>query len=625
MCGVFGVISERPVEGALLEAAQAIQIHRGPDAQTVQSLQVGRWQVGLAHQRLAIIDLSAAGVQPMRSPSGRSLIAYNGEVYNYRELRRELELKGVQFRTRTDTEVIAAACEEYGVAGALARMNGMWAFVWIDLANARIVIARDRFGVKPLYLCQSQGTLVFGSEIKTLVRALRLRCQVNVRAVATYLRALQLDCSDETFFTGITRLAPGHYAELDAAGGTLSPRLSRYWSLEDSGAPLTDEDTAAEQVRTLLADAVRLRLRSDVPVGLLLSGGLDSSAIAALASERLGADGDLTFISAVSDDRASDESPFSRAVARHLERPLQEVRLEFPAQDIMPLIGRVTEQCDEPIGSFACVAQNLLMQRARELGVTVLLSGQGADEVFCGYRKYAAFQLQALARSGRWLAAARLLADFMRERTVLHQFNLADARRYLPRWLTPRRAEVGGPALADAGLLCPPLGSRGDVRDRQRADIESLSIPALTHWEDRNSMAWSCEVRNPFLDYRVVSCGVNLPMELKVRGGWTKYVLRRALTGRLPPEIVWRRDKRGFTTPEAHMLRNELRAHVDELLVPSAEMVRRGLIDPAAARVRFADFLRGPAGANGVVASREVFQLVSLELWLRAYRENLSG
>ena len=207
MCGVFGLVSDAPIAAGLLEAAQAIQIHRGPDAQNVQRLRVGRWHVGLAHQRLAILDLSAAGVQPMISPSGRSLIAYNGEVYNYLELRSELASRGVVFRTRTDTEVIAAACEEYGIAAALARMNGMWAFVWIDLASGRIFIARDRFGVKPMYLHQRDGALAFGSEIKTLVRALSLRCAVNVRAVATYLRALQQDTSDETFFEGVVKLA----------------------------------------------------------------------------------------------------------------------------------------------------------------------------------------------------------------------------------------------------------------------------------------------------------------------------------------------------------------------------------------------------------------------------------
>ena len=624
MCGVFGVVSNAPVAAGLLEAAQAIQKHRGPDAQAVQRLQVGRWHVGLAHQRLAIIDLSAAGAQPMRSPSGRSLLTYNGEVYNYLELRAELEARGVAFRTHTDTEVIAAACEEYGLAQALQRMNGMWAFVWIDLAQGRIFIARDRFGVKPLYLYQRDGVFAFASEIKTLVRALNLRCAVNVRAVATYLRALQQDTCEETFFEGVLKLAPGHYAELDGTCGTPVPRISRYWTL-DGASEAPSERAAIEQTRALLTDAARLRLRSDVPVGLLLSGGLDSSAIAALVSERLGPNSDLTFISAVSDDRATDESAFIHTVARHLARPVTEVRLDFPRENILPLIARVTEQCDEPLGSFSCVAQNLLMQRAHELGVTVLLSGQGADEVFCGYRKYAAFQLQSLARTGRYLAAARLLAAFVQQRTVLNQFNMAEARRYLPQWLVPQLPDVAGPALEGQPLLCPPLGSRSDLRDRQRADVESLSIPALTHWEDRNAMAWSREVRNPFLDYRLVRFGVNLPMTLKIRAGWTKYVLRRALAASLPPPIVWRRDKRGFSTPEARLLRNELRAAVEEFLSPAAQMVRRGLVNPDAARARFGAFLNGDAALGQPVGSRDIFQLLSLELWLRAYGENLGG
>jgi asparagine synthase (glutamine-hydrolysing) len=625
MCGLFGVVSGAPIDPGLLEAAEAIQRHRGPDAQRIERLQVGGWHVGLAHQRLAILDLSSAGIQPMLSPSGRSLIAYNGEVYNYVELRQELEARGVRFRTHTDTEVIAAACEEYGVADALTRLNGMWAFVWIDLINKKVVLARDRFGVKPLYLYVRDGMLAFASELKTLVRALRLSCPVNVRAVATFLRALQQDTCDETFFAGVTKLPAGHFAVLDAAGGPLQPRLSRYWSLGTDTGAVPSEAEAIEQTRALLSDAVRLRLRSDVPVGLLLSGGLDSSAIAALAVERLGNGGNLTFISAVSDDPATDESRYIRAVARHLHRPVQEVRLEFPQADLLPLIGRVTEQCDEPLSGFSCVAQNLLMQRAREQGVTVLLSGQGADEAFCGYRKYAAFQLQSLVRSGKWPQAARLFGGFLRQRTLFNQFNLADARRYLPAALAPRLPDVGGEALAGVELLSPPLGSRGDVRERQRLDIEKLSIPALTHWEDRNSMAWSREVRNPFLDYRLVQFGVALPMALKIAHGWSKYALRRALAPSLPPSVVWRREKRGFTTPEARMLRNELRAGVQELLGPSAEMVRRGLVDPARARERFAAFLGTARAGRRAVASRDIFQLVSLELWLRAFRENLSG
>jgi asparagine synthase (glutamine-hydrolysing) len=235
------------------------------------------------------------------------------------------------------------------------------------------------------------------------------------------------------------------------------------------------------------------------------------------------------------------------------------------------------------------------------------------------------FQLQALARTGHWAAAAALLGGLLRERTVLHQFNLAEARRYLPGWLNAPLPDIGGPALAGVGLLCAPLAGARDVRDRQRADIESLSVPALTHWEDRNSMAWSREVRNPFLDYRVVSHGVGMPMDMKVARGWTKYVLRRAIEPLLPARIVWRRDKRGFSTPEARLLRHELRAHVEELFGANAEMVRRGLVNAAEARRRFSAFVGEGTRFAQQIASRDIFQLVSLELWLRAYRDNLSG
>lgn len=624
MCGIFGIVSREPVRLETLERAQLLQNHRGPDARKTEQLVLGGWHVGLAHQRLAIIDLSEAGTQPMVSPSGRSLIIYNGEVYNYIELREELQARGVRFRTRTDTEVIAAACEEYGVAAALSRMNGMWAFAWIDLARQRVTLARDRFGVKPLYLWREAFSIAFASEIKTLLRALGLRRPVNRRVVSTYLRSMHLDTNEETFFEGIVKVPAGHYAEFDASGSGAELSLRRYWTLRaDEVEPVTQAG-AVDRTRELLHDAVRIRLRSDVPVGVLLSGGLDSSSIAAIAA-RSGSDGgDLALISAVSDDPGADESEFIHAVARHIGRPVHEVRLAFPGKEIVPLIARVTEQNDEPLGGFSCVAQYLLMAKARELGVTVLLSGQGADEAFCGYRKYTAFYLQALARQRAWWTLANLTWGILRHRTILRGFRLADARRYLPPWIGPRIEDIGGQALAELGPHLPSLGSRGDVRVRQRVDVESLSVPALTHWEDRSSMAWSREVRDPFLDYRLVSLGVGLPMTLKLSSGWTKFVVRRAVEDLLPRSIVWRPDKRGFSTPEAQLMRSEIRSEIDGLLAPSSEMVRRDLVNPEAARARFNAFLH-TGGAAQAVGSREIFQLISLELWLRAYAENLAG
>jgi asparagine synthase (glutamine-hydrolysing) len=624
MCGVFGLICSTPIDPAILDSAGRIQSHRGPDGSGRYIGQLGQWQLGLAHQRLAIIDLSAAGVQPMQSPSGRSLIIFNGEIYNYVEMRAELEALGVVFRSHTDTEVIAAACEQYGVADALTRMNGMWSFAWVDLHSATVVLARDRFGVKPLYLRIERDRIAFASEIKTLLRALQLRCAVNTRVVSAFIRSFQLDTNDETFFEGITKLPAGHYAVFDARQRDLKLQVIRYWSLAGTATSAVSVETAGEQVRALLEDAVRLRLRSDVPIGLLLSGGLDSSAIAAVAEKRLGPQADFSLVSAVSSDPQADESHFIHMVARHIGRDVHEVRLEFPKQGLLALISAVTEQADEPIGGFSCVAQYLIMQRARELGVTVLLSGQGADEVFCGYRKYTAFYLASLLREGNVGAALRLIAAVVGKGTALSKFSLADARRYLPRWSAVPTADIGGPALLGLAPGDARQSARSGVRARQLLDIEHFSIPALTHWEDRSSMAWSREVRNPFLDYRLVSLGVGLPTDLKIHEGWPKYILRRAIEELLPAAIAWRRDKRGFTTPEARLLREDLRHDVDALFTPSSEMTRRGLIDAAAARRAWAQFIRDrkrPPAAT----SRRIFQLVSLELWLRAYAAELSG
>ena len=619
MCGVFGVVSPGPVDAAMLARAELLQWHRGPDARRQWTGAVGRLHVGLAHQRLAIIDLSPMGVQPMLSPSGRSLIAYNGEIYNYKELRAELVATGVRFATQTDTEVIAAACEVWGPEAAFRRMNGMWAICWLDFDRQRLILSRDRFGKKPLYLARGKHGLAFGSEIKALARGIPLVLGVNARAVAAYLGAYQVDWDDETFFSGITKLPPASFAELDASRDGAELQVRRYWSIELANGRGQSDAATVDQLRDLLDDAVRLRLRSDVPVGLLLSGGLDSSAIAASASLALAGGAPLTCITAVSSDASSDESAFSRRVATHVGADRREVSLDLNSEGLLELIGRVTEQNDEPLGGFACVAQYLLMQRAKELGITVLLSGQGADEAFCGYRKYAAFNVLSLLRTGRPWTAARQLLAFGLKGGALSGVRLADAARYLPRALRPRLPPIAGPATR--GLPLPELGARGsDVRQRQIADLEHLSVPALTHWEDRNGMAWSREVRDPFLDYRVVEFGVRLPVSAKIAHGYLKYVLRRAVADRLPADIVWRRDKRGFSTPEARMLRGALRESVQDLIGPDARIVRDGLVDLAGARARLDRFLDGP---DGVVPSREIFQLLSLELWLRSYADVL--
>jgi asparagine synthase (glutamine-hydrolysing) len=352
-----------------------------------------------------------------------------------------------------------------------------------------------------------------------------------------------------------------------------------------------------------------------------LSGGIDSSAIAG-AAHYANRGSDLILLGAISDDPAVDESRYMRQVARHLGRPLREVKLEFDSDSLLNLIRQVTWQNDEPTGSFSCVAQYLLMRKAQEVGVTVLLSGQGADEAFCGYLKYLAFYLQHLTRRGAYGRALQAIAGHWRQGTVLREFTVTAARRYFPRLLQRGRSSLTGPAVRGQPMLDLALPSGVSVNQRQVLDFERYSVPALTHWQDRNSMALSKEVRDPFLDYRLVELGVALPVELKLRHGWTKYVLRRATEGRIPPEISWRRDKRGFTTPDAEWMRRELRPALESIMDGAAHCVRRGLIDPSALAHRYRRFLatRGPS-----LVSRELFQCLSLESWLESFEPYLES
>jgi asparagine synthase (glutamine-hydrolysing) len=287
------------------------------------------------------------------------------------------------------------------------------------------------------------------------------------------------------------------------------------------------------------------------------------------------------------------------------------------------MITEATWFNDEPIGSFSTLAHYLLMKRASDLGVTVLLSGQGADESLCGYNKYLGFYLQQLIASGQWLVAARVFATFMRRGTVFSQAKYREAKRYLPSWLRLLETDVRGPALLAAGEKIH-LGLNGGVLDRQVADIEMFSVPALVHYEDRMSMARAREIRLPFLDYRLVSLLVPLPVEFKLRAGWTKWIFRRAMEPLLPPAIAWRKDKQNFIVPQNEWLRSELRGDLDKLLQSEWVSERLGLIDRRKFRIRYEAYQRQPA-MGGRLGIKDIFAPISLELWARRFERYLSA
>ncbi len=627
MCGITGTVRPSTDLSSLLDAAGFAQRHRGPDGQSKSQENVGKWKVGFGHQRLAIIDLTDGGVQPMVSPSGGSIVTFNGEIYNYVELKQQLAAEGVRFNSDSDTEVLLAALEHWGLQRALNSFNGMWAFAWLDRRGERLVLARDRAGKKPLYWRLTETQLDFASELKALLTLSGGRFDLNRQAAYSLLAQSLLHTDEHTMFEGITNLPQASYAVVDLASETLALQVERYWQaptrLSDPAARF-DEDQLAAEVRDLFYSAVDLRLRSDVPVGVLLSGGVDSSAIAAAVHNRTAAGQQISVLSAVSDDPRFDESPHIDAVARHLGSQVHKIPMNLEPDEAFELLDHVTWHNDEPVLSFSAVAHYKLMEAAKQLGVTVVLSGQGADELLCGYKKYMFFAAQALMRSGHPLDAAKLLTESFVAGTVMRQLDLREIQRYTPRLAGNKLGSALGPALA--GMKSIDLGLRPgmSLQERQALDFSSLSVPLLTHYEDRMSMAHGREIRLPFLDFRLVEKLIPLPGEWKVRRGWTKYIFRKAIERDLPRSIVWRKDKKAFALPQSVWLRHQLKDKVLELFEPGALVFQHGLLDRDRFLARYAVYV-GEGERSGRVWYREIFAAVSLELWLRRYQEWLAS
>lgn len=557
--------------------------------------------MALGHRRLSIIDLAPSGHQPMCTPDRGCWIVYNGEIYNYIELREELRARGYTFISQSDTEVILAAYREWGWE-CLGRFNGMFAFVLFDRARDTLFAARDRFGVKPLYYWISpRGVLAFASEIKQFTVLPGWRARLNGQRAYDFLNWALLDHTDETMFEGVFQLRGGEMVELElaklerafpAAGHRLPVR--RWYKLRPRDFAGTFAD-AAHEFRELFADSIRLRLRADVPVGSCLSGGLDSSSIVCVLNELLrqrDAHALQQTFSACAAVERFDESRFVDAVARHAAVASHRV---FPdAEGLFASLDRITWHQDEPFGSTSIYAQWRVFELAAEHGVKVMLDGQGADELLAGYHNYFSACYGALLRSLRWVslwremqAAARLhgypatwavkqaLNNVLPEVVRQPLRRLAGKPGVSASWVRLERlgAEPRDPYLVHGGAKAP------SVRAMSRAQILHTSLPMLLHWEDRDSMAHSVEARLPFLDYRLVEFVLGLPDEFKIRDGTTKRVLREALRGSLPEAVRSRMDKMGFVTPEEVWLRETHSGRFRTALREAVE-ASRGILDP---------------------------------------------
>ena len=620
MCGIVGIARADPRDdprGRALRMNARI-VHRGPDDE-------GVWAEGgevLAMRRLSIIDL-AGGHQPMVAPTGDVLV-FNGEIYNYRALRRELEGRYV-FRTESDTEVLLALYELEGI-DALRRLDGMFAFALLDRRRGRLHLVRDRLGKKPLYYTTGNGPLLFASELKGLLAGLDTTPALDRQALYDYL-TLRYVPAPATPWHGIAKLEPGERLELDLATG--GRRLERWWRLEVAAAD-GDDPAAPATFERLLLDAVEKRLlASDVPVGVLLSGGLDSSAVAAAAVE-LGHRDFHTFSVAFADGGAYSELPFAREVAERIGSRHHEVTID--RDDFLAALPELVHQTDEPLADLATIPLHAVARLARE-HVKVVLSGEGSDEVLAGYNleQTAARlrRLQALARVPRPLltAAGRVLppgkGDGARALAAAGWPNVLRAQRtHMTCVFTDDEKRALG--VDDAGLR--PTEALIDAWYAETSSPEPLDqllqvycrswLPEdLLMKADKATMATSLELRTPFLDHHLVEWAARLPLQWKVgseREGWrSKRILRDFAASRLPPSVL-DRPKQGFPVPAYGWLANGLAPWADSRLGESSRVSE--LVDPAAARRVVA---RAAAGDGR--AAHQAWSLLVLDHWLERW------
>jgi len=608
MCGISGLFffdAQRRVEEQLLEGMLDIASYRGPDDRGVYRCR----NVGLAANRLSIIDL-VGGRQPMANPSGTARIVFNGEIYNSAELRDQLIRRGHCFRTRCDTETILHAWDEYG-EDCVNYLRGMFAFAICDEPRKMLFAARDRMGIKPFYYYVDEEIFAFASEIKSLLTIPSIPKEADTSALSDYLRHGYV-IAPHTLFQGIRKLPPAH---------TITVRLDRiatrrYWEVPLELPRVMPEGQALEELETLLDETMRMHRISDVPLGVFLSGGIDSSGVVALSS-RVGTENINTF--SVGYDSAESELEYARIVAKHCRTDHHEI--ELTASAFADRFPNIVWHLDEPLADESAIPLYHLSQFARQK-VTVVLSGEGADEIFGGYPMYSRMltidrvnQLPMMRFAGRaferWAPSGKLRKNAaMLGRPLESRYRVAvifpldEIARLLP-----DQAEIDDPfrAFAHAYARCRDLDSLARM---SYVDMNTWLPSCLLHKADRMTMAHSLELRVPFLDHKLVELTARLPLNLKIRGATRKYLLKQCMQPLLPSKII-NRAKRGFPIPTKRWFREELRGFVREKLLASDSPCLNYFPRQEIARVLDAHRYRDCSG--------QIYALLVFDEWCRVF------
>lgn len=610
MCGIFGAISfsENFNANDLAQFKKLTDLvsYRGPDASDYKgfsskqkSIDNNNFNIFFGHRRLAIIDLSDEGVQPLFSDN--CWIIFNGEIFNYIELREELKFGNCNFNTNTDTEVIIKIYKEFGEGG-FDKLNGMWAFALYDVEKNKVILSRDRFSIKPLFFFRNKNKLFFASEIKQLLPLLDKR-ELELDRMKIFLNQGLLDFDDQTLFSEIKRVKPKTNLIIDLSTNEIIER--KYWDYSKQPIEGSDEELFAKFYEQF-NDSVRIRLRSDVKVGSLLSGGLDSSAITAAALKFTS--NSIETFSVTSEDKKFSEERFIDSFSSYYK--IINKKISLNTNYLKNNIDIVIQHQDEPFNYFIPVAHyNLINSLNENSDIIVILNGQGGDEVLLGYLRFYFFYWKKLLSEKKFFILAKELFLSLLNRTAILQFRINAAKRYLPqKLLNEKKFLVSKTELVN-------VWQYDNIRQAQINDIDYYSVPFLNRYEDRNSMAFSKEIRLPFLDHRLVDFLVNISPDKKMRNGWSKYILRKSFA-ELPPDIRWRRDKKGFVLPEENWLRTDFKEDIFNMFKSNNNLLTKmNLIDPDKFLSYYQKYLSGDRGIH----TTDISRIYIAEKWLQKF------
>lgn len=630
MCGITGIINfnKKPVDKAILGKMNKTLSHRGPDDE-------GYWidrNIGLGHRRLSIIDLTKAGHQPMFYDNKNLTIVFNGEIYNYLEIRDELIKKGYRFKSQSDTEVILAAYKEWG-EDCLNKFNGMWAFAIYDKKRKLVFCARDRVGVKPFYYYFDKHKFLFASEIKAILKHPEVNAKPNDKIVWDFAVCGLVDHDEETFFSGIKELRPGHYLILK----NNKLIIEKYWDLDTKAVTIYKNDKeCAEKFRELFIDSVKLRLRSDVPIGTCLSGGLDSSAIVCIVNKFLKENGieqigqwQKTFSSVYDDKKfpGCDEQPFIREVIKKTKAKSHYV---FPSgEKLVKEIPKIIWHHDYPFTSTSIYAQWNVFRLAKQNHIKVMLDGQGADEQLAGYHPFFGIYFGQLLREYRLGRLFYETYQYSKKHNnsvyrVLRDLFINLGQKgvfggFFSRFIKNQWSEYDLFSSGWRNKYQPPamIQPTDNVFKNALHSGFKLGLVQLLRYEDRDSMAFSIESRVPFLDYRLVEFIYSLSDNQKIRQGQTKWVMRQGLKGILPEKIRTRQDKIGFATPEEIWMKQGLGEEMKKVF-SSDKFNSRGFYQKGLVSEKFEDYLQGKH------TNFQLFwRLYCLEIWFRVFIDKI--